>query len=579
MPRRTLPLLVLLPALALAFGLGERPATAEGELDYDYYKERVAPIVARLCGECHANARERRKHGRHFLRPAPGRRVRESHHKRNYETISALIEPGNPAASLYLLKPLDARDGGLTHGGGTRLGTNTPEYGTLVDWINGATLPPVVWKPPATEPGQPDFKFYVERISPIVQTVCAECHQGKGYGKHKLLVPQPDEPFTHEQRYVNFTTILKNVIPGKPDKSRFLLKPLAEDEGGLRHRGGDKFKRDSQAYRDWVAFINGETGKPLPTGAPPPVPLLTTEGLTLQAEQFAIDAELAEVEQVGAQGTCVTAESGDGDMYIDIDVQDPGVYTLAARLTAGGPPLRWSLGQRPMAYMTDATEQATGEDGFAEVGPRVLADSLKPFEDVEGRVTIDADGHVAMDADGGTARWISPVAVEHTGAEGHVVVPDESEGFDDALLLFDMIDGLNGKVAGLTDGGRRFVVGVLEGGRLRILDSAPARPRAERKVKQIRVQYFPGLIVGFLDDRPHVRAHLNAELGTGRVGFLTHGVATVHKVAAREQFEVHIVEPREAPVVRMPAGRHRLWIEIPEGGGLLDSVRLAPTDE
>lgn len=579
MPRRVFPLLLLLLLAGLALDPIERPAAAEGELDYDYYKARVAPIVARLCGECHANARERRKHGRHFLRPAPGRRVRESHHQRNFETIAALVEPGNPAASLYLLKPLAPREGGLTHGGGTRLGTNTPEYGTLVDWINGATLPPVVWKPPPTEPGQPDFRFYVERISPVLQTVCAECHQGKGYGKHKLLVPQGDEPFTHEQRYVNFQTILLNVKPGQPEKSRFLLKPLAEADGGLRHRGGDKFRRDSQAYRDWVAFINGEEGKPLPTGEPPPVPRLTTAGLTLQAEQFAIDAELAEVEQVGAVGTCVTAESEDGDLYIDFDVQDPGTYILSARVTPGGPPLRWSLDRQPMGYMTDATEAAAGEDGFAEVGPRVLADSLKPFEDVEGRVSIDAAGHVAMDAEGQTARWISPVAVEHTGAEAHVVVPGERQGFDDALLLFDMIDGLNGKVAGLTDGGRRFVVGVLEGGSLRILDSAPARPRPEREVKHIRVQYFPGLIVGFLDERAHVRAHLDAELGTGRVGFLTHGVATVHKAALREQFEVHIVQPREAPVVALSAGRHRLWIELPAGGGLLDSVRLAPTDE
>ena len=39
------------------------------------------------------------------------------------------------------------------------------------------------------------------------------------------------------------------MVPGKPMNSRFLRKPIPEDEGGLRHRGGDKFKVDSEEYR------------------------------------------------------------------------------------------------------------------------------------------------------------------------------------------------------------------------------------------------------------------------------------------------------------------------------------------
>lgn len=578
MSRRVLLPLLLLP-IALAVLLPtERPVSAEGELDYDYYKDRVAPILSRLCGECHANARKRKDHGRHFLRPIPGRRVRESHHRRNFETISALIEPGNPRASLYLLKPLDPREGGLSHGGGTRLRLNSTDYGTIVDWINGATLPPVIWKPPATEPGQPDFKFYVERIAPVVQGVCAECHQGKGFGKFKLIVPTRDEPFTMEQRYTNFATILKNVVPGKPDNSRFLRKPLARAEGGLRHRGGDKFKRDSEQYRNWVAFINGEIGEELPTGVPPPTPVLTTEGLTLQAETFAIDADLQEVDQEGAQGTCVTAESGDGDMYTDIDVVDGGRYTLSVRVTPSVLPLRWSIDQGLMDYMSEAGEDDAGEDGFATVGPMALADGLQPLRDVEGSVTLEGTSWIAMDANGGTARWLSPEEVEHTGAEAHVVLPAEGEGLEDALLIFDAIDGMNGKVAGLIDGGRRFVLGVLEGGQLRILDSVQARPKEGQRERKIRVKYLPGLIVGYLDDTAHAKAHVNMKLGEGRFGFLTHGKASVRKVAALDQFEVHIVTPKAAPVVYLTPGRHRIWIEVPEGGGLVDSVRLEPTD-
>ena len=86
-------------------------------------------------------ARRRREVGDHFLRPLQTRTVRERHHEKNFETISKLIVPGNPAASRYLLKALGPQQGGITHGGGAVLNDNTPEYGAIVDWI-APTLQP-----------------------------------------------------------------------------------------------------------------------------------------------------------------------------------------------------------------------------------------------------------------------------------------------------------------------------------------------------------------------------------------------------------------------------------------------------
>jgi hypothetical protein len=575
--RRALSLLCA--ALAgLVFATPSAPADEDVPgLDYAYYKERISPIVMRLCGECHADPKLRRKVGRHKLRPAPGRRVRESHHRRNYETVAELVTPGNPAASLYLLKPLDPRQGGLTHKGGVRLNPNTPEYGALIDWINGATLPPVVWEPPPHEEGQPDFRFYVQKIAPVVHGECAECHAGKGFGKFKLVVPAPDEPFGLEDHHRNFRTILQLIEPGEPLESKFLRKPLPRSAGGLKHRGGDRFVPGDERHRAWTAFIEGEPGRPLPTGVPPATPRLTARGLTIQAERFAIGAELSETELEGADGTVIEAADGDGDMYVDLDVADPGVYTLHFRIQPGGPALRWSFDQAPMAFAADTDGAASDEQGFVEVGPLTLADGSAPLLDARG-VVLDEGGALALEADGDRAGFLSPEVVRHTGVEARFRMPDERDGGDDALLLFDAIDGDNGKVCGLTDGGRRFVIGLLEGGRLRILDSAEAQPDREA-VRRIRVRYFAGVAIGELDERPHVRMNLGDGLGDeGRFGFLTHGRATVEKLAAFEQFELHVVRAGAAPVVDVPRGRHRLWIELPQGAGALDRVRFAPTD-
>lgn len=574
--RRALPVLcVLVAGLALA----SRSVPADEDeipgLDYAYYKARVAPIVVELCGECHADPKMRRKVGQHKLRPAPGRRVRESHHRRNYETIAAFVTPGNPRASRYLLKPLDPRQGGITHEGGVRLSPNTPEYGTLIDWINGATLPPVVWQPPPHEEGRPDFRFYIEKIAPVVLGECAECHAGKGYGKFKLVVPAPDETFELEDHYANFETILKLLEPGKPGASKFLRKPLARAAGGLKHRGGDRFDADDEHHRAWTAFINGEPGRALPTGVPPPTPRLTARGLTIQAERFAIDADLSETEVDGAEGTAIESTDGTGDMYVDFEVADPGLYSLRFRVQPGGPPLRWSLDQLRMTYASDADEVDVDEAGFVEVGPRTLADGRVPLLDAEG-VALARDGALALDAAGTRARFLAPEVVRHAGVEATVELPGERDGGDDALLLFDAQDAENGKVCGLVDGGRRFVIGVLEGGALRILDAIDADP-SKAATRRIRVRYFAGVTIGELDDRPRVRMNLGDQLGDeGRFGFLTHGVVTLRRLAAIDQFDVHVVDPREAPVVAVPRGRHRLWIELPQGAGALDRIRFTP---
>ena len=112
-------------------------------------------------------------------------------------------------------------------------------------------------------------------------------------------------------------------------------------------------------------------------------------------------------------------------------------------------------------------------EGAIDVTPRIPLDGGKPLDARLGRLAVVGDA-VAMDGREGTARFLAPVDVAHAKIEATVAIPGPDEpGRDDAWLLFDCLDQENGKFFGLVDGGRKFVMGVLEGGRPRILASKP----------------------------------------------------------------------------------------------------------
>lgn len=580
--------LALPPALgwmASAISDEEDGPVAEGEtesaetgptLDYGWYLERVAPVVRRLCGDCHADPRRRREVGAHFLRPLQTRKVRERHHARNFETISRLIVPGNPAASRYLLKAMGARNGGITHGGGAVLNPNTPEYGAIVDWITGSKLPIKPWEPPPHVPGQPDFRYYVARIAAPVARICGECHGGKGQARFKLQLPEGDAELDHQQHYENFETILKLLVPGSPGRSRFLRKPLPRKEGGLRHKGGIKLTKTSPEYQLWVDFIEGVEGPKLEKPGPKPLPLLTSlNAIDVQGEALEArgDYEVAEME--GAeQGLVVGVPEGRTDFHLDFRVQDAGIYTFSFRVRPGKRAMRWALDQRPMEAVS--APEVVGDGPYAIVKPRLLLDGTLPLQKTWGDLALDGSA-VVLDGGGEEAGFLVAEPVRHTGVRMKFSMPPEEEGGDDVYLLFDMQDENNGKLLGLVDGGRRIVIGVMEGGAIRIVHAAPARP-AETKDGQhtLAVTYFAGLVVGSLDGRSHVRANYEQGLGQETCGALTHRQATVHELALTTQFDVYKLEAREGAILRLSPGLHRLWVELDAESGWLDSLRIAP---
>src|SRR5262245_37964838 len=121
----------------------------------------------------------------------------------------------------------------------------------------GALL--VIAAAPAGAAGEaPDFQFFKQNVEPVLQSVCAQCHAGKGKGRFGLIVHGAGVPFPDAEHKTNFDTVVALLVPGAPEKSQFLLKPLAVRDGGVKHEGGDRIFKGTPAYRNWVSFINGE---------------------------------------------------------------------------------------------------------------------------------------------------------------------------------------------------------------------------------------------------------------------------------------------------------------------------------
>ena len=563
-------------ALALAAGpLWQHVGHADDEeatagLDYEFFKERVAPIIQEFCAECHADPRKRL--GKHFLRPAPGRTVRERHHRANFETIARYIEAGNPAGSDWLLKPIGPSQGGITHKGGVIVRQNSPAYGTMVDFINGTKLPPTSFVPPTTEPGRPDFRFFFHRIEPVLLRVCAECHEGRGKGRMKLITHETGE-LSMEDHYENFQTVLSLLKPGQPDKSRFLRKPLAVADGGLKHRGGDRIGKGDQRYELWVAFIQGERGPPLPSEVQEAPSRLTTEGMTVQAEDMRVHDELRLVEDEQAQGfRRVGPGPAGGTLTFPLFVAEAASYRLTLRVWTDGGDLRVGFGERPPSTVSVPRSKTPA---FAGVGPRHLVQGTQPLIDPSGRIALAFDG-LMLDGTAAGAAFLVDAGVRHRGVAAHFWLPPEEEGGDDALVLFDMLDSRNGKFAGLTDGGRRFVVGLLERGQRRVLAATKAPVLRKPAARVVWVDTVGGVAIGHLDGRPLATMHLGNRLGEGLMGVASHGRVEVARLAAMDEYEVAVCRFDTAPIVYLPRGPLMLRIEIPAGGASIDSVTFAP---
>jgi hypothetical protein len=128
-------------AVLLAAAL-ETVALAAG-LDFETYRKDVEPIFLKKrpgharCVVCHEASNSAFR-----LEPlAPGAAAwTEEQSRRNFEYVSHLVVPGDPATSRLLLHPLSPDAGGdIFHGGGRQFASrDTPEWKAIAAWISQA---------------------------------------------------------------------------------------------------------------------------------------------------------------------------------------------------------------------------------------------------------------------------------------------------------------------------------------------------------------------------------------------------------------------------------------------------------
>jgi hypothetical protein len=117
-------------------------ASAAG-LDFETYRSRVEPIFLKKrpgharCITCH----EANSSAFHLEALGPGATTwTEEQSRRNFENVSRLVVPGNPAASKLLLHPLSPDAGGdYFHSGGRQFASKQDEeWKTIAAWVSAA---------------------------------------------------------------------------------------------------------------------------------------------------------------------------------------------------------------------------------------------------------------------------------------------------------------------------------------------------------------------------------------------------------------------------------------------------------
>jgi hypothetical protein len=125
-------------------GLMAQPK-AKPTLDYEFYKARIEPIFLTKkaghtrCVVCHSESNN-------FFKLEPmsygAKAWNDEQSRKNFETVSKLVNPGEPMVSRLLMHPLAPEGGGdVFHSGGRQfMSVNDPDWKTMAAFVNGATL-------------------------------------------------------------------------------------------------------------------------------------------------------------------------------------------------------------------------------------------------------------------------------------------------------------------------------------------------------------------------------------------------------------------------------------------------------
>jgi hypothetical protein len=181
--------------------------------------------------------------------------------RKNFDVVTKLINTAAPATSRLLLKPLDPAAGGMGHTGGSFWKSRSdPEYVAILNWISSLPADRYVAKadPPL------DFDFFRACVQPVFANPreghikCSNCHNAGIIGF--APPPQDGKGWNDQEAKRAFSTITRLIIPGNPEQSRFMLKPLHPDGGGsYTHNGPRRWQsRQDPEWQMLAGWVRGE---------------------------------------------------------------------------------------------------------------------------------------------------------------------------------------------------------------------------------------------------------------------------------------------------------------------------------
>jgi hypothetical protein len=138
-------LMVIVALAALAVFQSDTAAQTASKLDYEFFKNRVEPIfLTKRAGYARCYACHVESNNALHLQPlsANAKSWTEEQSRRNFETVSKLVNQGDLDTSQLLLHPLAPEAGGdVFHSGGRQFESKQdPAWRTLAEWVNGAKL-------------------------------------------------------------------------------------------------------------------------------------------------------------------------------------------------------------------------------------------------------------------------------------------------------------------------------------------------------------------------------------------------------------------------------------------------------
>jgi hypothetical protein len=119
-----------------------RPQSESSSLDYTFFKTRVEPIFLKKrpgsarCYVCHEGA----NHALHLEKLPQGSTTwNDEESRKNFDTVSQLVNTDDPLKSKLLLHPLAPEAGGdAFHSGGRQFKSkDDPDWKTLAEWARG----------------------------------------------------------------------------------------------------------------------------------------------------------------------------------------------------------------------------------------------------------------------------------------------------------------------------------------------------------------------------------------------------------------------------------------------------------